>query len=377
MPQTIQYSKYYWHFVEEDTGFGTADNPKGHIRFEIKDQMCYIVINIQHLKPSISGFCYKCYLVSSCPNRYQVACLGDVELKNQKAFLSCSFAVDDINSTGLDIEKFNVVAIAYQPCSLASDTSISFPLLGHKNEKIPWRNGLCSYLLPKKASQLSDDNSTIRIHAEKETEPILPDNTSVKHNSEAPHSACPKSTPYQSLNDTSLINLNRDCKANEIWNNFIENLNLSDNKSVYASSNDIGPNFKDNITFKLKNLENLLSMSFAEYKPLKCENSLTRCWKINNRQLIKRILHSSDYPELLLINNYLDTSYYIYGFYIVSIESTDDSHYFLYGIPSLYGIDPKPSNLQCTWESENCNGGLYGEFGYWLVKFDMITGRIV
>jgi hypothetical protein len=377
LPNAIQYSKYYWHLIEEDTGFGTSENPKGHIRFEIKNQICNIVVGIQNLKPCISGFCYKCYLVSSDTNKYQVACLGDVELKNQKAFLSCSFAANNIDSTGLDIEKFNVAAIVYQPCSLTSNTGILFPLSGYKNEKTPWRNGLRSYLLPEKAKHTSNDSSDIHIQTKKEIKPKLTSNTIAKPSPELRYFACPKNSPFQYENGTGSINFSNDCKANEIWNNFMEHLNLFDNKSVYNYSTNIEPNFKDDLTFKLKNLENLLSMSFAECKPLKRENTLTRYWKINNRQLIKRILNSSDYPELQLISNYLDTSYYIYGFYVVSIENTDDSHYFLYGIPSLYGIDPKPSDLPCIWESENCNGELYGEFGYWLVRFDMINGGIV
>lgn len=137
------------------------------------------------------------------------------------------------------------------------------------------------------------------------------------------------------------------------------------------------PQTNNNITTNIKNLENLLSMSFTECKPFRRTNSITRYWRINNHQLLNRILDSCSSPELMLINNYLNMAYYIYGYYIVSVENINNSYHFSYGIPSLYGIDPKPSNLHCKWQSENYNEELYGEFGYWMVRFDMLTGRIV
>ena len=119
---------------------------------------------------------------------------------------------------------------------------------------------------------------------------------------------------------------------------------------------------------KIKIFENMISTSFSKCKPFLHENGNTKWWKINNHHLLKKVLFYCRLSDIVPYESSLYNSYYQYGYYVTGIKSYNNTQYFIYGIPGLYGIDVKPHFANCCWKSENNSGELYGEFGYWLVE---------
>lgn len=115
-------------------------------------------------------------------------------------------------------------------------------------------------------------------------------------------------------------------------------------------------------------LKNMISIYFSKCKPFKYEDRNTEWWRINNHHLLKKVLFQCRIPDIVPSGSSLNSSYYIYGYYIAGITNSNTSPTFIYGIPALYGIDEKPYFINCLWKSENNTGELYGEFGYWLIE---------
>lgn len=342
MSEKSRYLRYYIPLSEEDSGFGINNSPEGLARFEIKDDQCCITITIENLKSPEAGFSYKCYLIAADRDKVTWALIGNIEAVGTKSSLSAGLSYSDVGGTGLDIEKFNLAAISYQP-SASPAQNIQFPLAGYKHEKVIWKNSFLSSLT---GSKLPDT----------ETKTVQPE-----HKTKIPESQPPANhTPdYSSKN----------CE----WTNLLENFDYFD-ISFSPFGTQVGHLPQQHIPCtveKIRNLENMLSMSFNECKPFTVSENLPKWWKIQNHQLLKRILYSIDCFNLVFTSNFISTSYYIYGYFIVGIDYTDESVSFIYGIPALYGIDPKPGDLPYVWMSENNKGEFYGEFGYWIIRFDI------
>lgn len=341
MSKKAQYYKYYITLLEENKGFGLSGHPKGSIRFEIKGEQCNIDLNVLNLKPCAPGYSYKCFLICPDQNNFNAICIGDIEPINEKGNLKTTFSALNADNTGISFDKYNIVALTYQPQSNCSGEKILFPLVGYRGEKLPWKNRFNLDLQPKKESEKVSDRRDLDVH---------------NPNVDEPYSDC-LSDDLSEYYD----------KAPQVETTEKPVCNDSFNESTYSTYT----------LNRIKNLDNMLSMSFSVCKPFSISDNSTKWWKVQNHQLLKRILYTIGYPNLILMSSYLNTSYYIYGYYIVGVNVFDHTYQFTYGIPSLYGIDPPPHNLPSTWKSENSIGDLYGEFGYWLIKFDMVTGCIV
>lgn len=144
------------------------------------------------------------------------------------------------------------------------------------------------------------------------------------------------------------------------------------NKKVFKTHESLlipkGKIQKENKNVKTNMLENMISIYFSKCKPFLCENEKIKWWKINNHHLLNKILFYCELPDIIPTGAFLHNSYYIYGYFILGIQSLDNSYYLIYGIPGLFGIDEKPHLPNCYWNSENNAEETYGEFGYWLGK---------
>jgi len=337
LSEKAQYYKYYITLLEEDKDFGLSGPPKGSVRFEIKGEQCNIDLNVINLKPCAPGYSYKCFLICPDQNNFHTACIGDIEVSKEKSNLKTTFSGLNADNAGISFDRYNIVALTYQPQSNYSGEKILFPLVGYRGEKIPWKNRFNLNLQRKKESEeVLDGRDNLDVHNSDVDEPYLD---------------CLSDGLSEYYNKDSQIKTTEQPVCNDSFNECTY--------STYTLD-------------RIKTLDNMLSMSFSVCKPFSISDNSTKWWKIQNHQLLKRILYSIGYPNLILMSNYLNTSYYIYGYYIVGINVFDHTYQFTFGIPSLYGIDPNPHNLPCTWKPENSNGELYGEFGYWLIKFDMV-----
>ena len=358
MSLKAQYSKYYISLNEEDKGLGLLNPPKGSARFEIKDDQCSVKLNIENLKPCKPDYSYKCYLVCPEKENFTAAYIGNLVINNNKGTLISTFLNSNVNNTNLSLNKFKVIAVAYEPADRNLTEKALFPLAGYRNEKIVWKNGFSAYKNNKPQEDIDNKDVT-----------LAPTENEEKN--------CCMNDLSNSIPATSEVNPVNYYGLEDQWNDFQEPFSFCDdyNETNEVENSDL-TSFSAHMVERIKSLENMLSISFSGCKPFRVTKDSIRWWKVKNHQLVKRTLYSSGFPNLILMNNYLHTSHYIYGHYIIGIDNFNGSHYFIYGIPSLYGIDPMPNTLPCTWKSECNNGELYGEFGYWLVKFNMISGSI-
>lgn len=377
MSLKAQYSRYFINLTNDEISPGKLNaSVRGQARFEINADQCTLRINIEHLEPCKPGFSYKCYLISSETDKSVSTCLGNIELLNHKASFTTKFPRNDVNNTGVPIEKFNVIAVACQPESTCSPEDVTFPLSGFKGQKTTWKNKLKARICSD-SSNFETENTRSQTVPETNKEAIegLASNQSIPKTSDAARLGINHN--FVPFDFYSQFNITNSKKHSNEWKEFLDDCNVcKENKDKDLKSSSVSL-FNTNSTEKIKNLENLLSMSLPECKPFSYSKDSVRWWKVKSHQLLKRVLQSSGYLNLIMVNSFLNTSYYIYGYYIVGIDYCNDMYSFIYGIPSLFGIDPKPNNLPCIWKSENNNGELYGEFGYWLVRFDISNENLL
>lgn len=342
----IQYSKYYIILAEDDKGFGLTSEPKGIARFEIKDDACLIKITIENLIDPSPDYSYSCFLICKTANSLIFHHLSDITINNGKGTINIKVPSNKINNSKNDIQEFDIITILNNPKNVSS-SALKFPLTGYRNNSTIWKNEFC-HLFCSSVSHKTDDIS------------LNPSNTrdmeKIKIESTVPQASIENSS---STTDFNLLynNASQDSRSPE--------------KIVKSKNNEANP--KQNNTEKLKNLENILSLTFSKYKPFSISDNSMKWWKVDNYQKIKQLLLSMELPDLAVLNNYLHIYYYVYGYFIIGINTSDKAAQFVFGIPSIYGIDPKPLNLSCSWKSESNSSAYYGEFGYWLIKYNFET----
>ena len=368
-----QYSKYYTTLTEEDKGFSQSASPRGSARFEINGDQCSLELKVQNLSLCDTGYCFKCYLIYPEKSNFISTCIGQLEFKNQKGALHTMLSQSDVNGSGISLNAFDTIVVTYQPLNVDSKDKILFPLVGYKNSKTSWKDRFLISLLPKIKSKPTldqqEDYTSTKISNQKNGY-IKQNNTNLDKDNQSCSSQVDNKQPTFEQPSIPILAY-EDTNVYESFNYYNESADINIDNPTYV------PEHFSNAGHKVKTLENMLSMSFPECKPFSMPEDSIRWWKVQNHELLKRVLFSSGYSKLILTNNYLNTSYYIYGYYIVGIHNCEDSHHFVYGIPSLYSVDPQPSSTCCTWKSENNSGELYGEFGYWLIKFDMLNCTII
>ena len=373
MALKTQYSKYYTTLTEEDKGFSQSASPKGSARFEINEDQCSLELKVQNLSLCEPDYCYKCYLLYPEKSNFISTCIGQLEIKNYKGALHTVLSSSDVNSSGISINDFDTIVVTYEPLNVNSKDKISFPLVGYKNSKTSWKDKFTASLLPeiqcKPTINQQEVYSTV-VNSNQENDCLKQNNICLDKDNESCSLQVANEQPAFEQPNIPILDYN-DTNLFEGFDYYNEVADANGNNPTYV------PEHFSNTESKIKILENMLSMSFPECKPFSLPENSIRWWKVQNHELLKRVLFSSECSNLILTNNYLNTSYYIYGYYIVGINNCEGSNNFIYGIPSLYGIDPQPANNYCTWKSENNSGELYGEFGYWVIKFDMVNCTII
>ncbi|WP_372996988.1 hypothetical protein [Lutispora sp.] len=373
MSHRTRYSKHYISLTEEDTGFRLSGTPKGLARFETNNDQCSFSLRTEYLKPPADGYTYDCYFIASRPARFKFISMGSIEITNDKGKLSSSFSPWDVNNSGLSLEDFNVIAVVCKPENIEYDKRVIVPLVGYRHGKVGWREEFESSIQPK-------DAEDVKVNEDITSQDKNPENSQTRPGSKPEYdyaSQIPVDIPILSGFGATNFDKPEDFRPEKQWGHSAESFDMHYPLQYSGSSTLIEhhPVYFPFTIERIKKLENLLSMSFSECKPFFAAGDSTRWWKVKNHQLLKRILHTSGYPNLMLASSYLNTSYYVYGYYIVGIDYCTGSYRFAYGIPSLYGIDPKPGGIACIWRSEGNNGELYGEFGYWILKIDMVSAN--
>ncbi len=373
MSRKTRYSKYYISLTEEDAEFGLSGTPKGLARFETNNDQCRFSLSTEYLKPPADGYTYDCYFIASGPVRFKSISIGSIEIINGKGKLFSSFSPWDVNHSGLTLEDFNVIAVVCKPENMEYDKRVMFPLVGYRYGKVGWREEFESSVHPKALEDVNRYEDITSLKKYSESSQTKPD-TKSEYDYE---SEIPIDIPIPSGVGAAHSDKSEDFAPEKQWGCTAENSDMYYPFHYPCSSKlfEHHPVYFPCTIDRIKKLENLLSMSFSECKPFSAAGDSSRWWKVKNHQLLIRILHTSGYPNLVLPNSYLNTSYYVYGYYIVGIDCCGSPYSFAYGIPSLYGIDSRPGGFSCIWKSENNNGELYGEFGYWILKIDMVSAN--
>jgi hypothetical protein len=147
------YQRYFVILHQGDRGYGIpgGKEPTGYAKIEVRSNNGRMTALFQNLKQidNNKGF-YKVYMVSKSDGSVTPVKVGPVEVDQWgKGNVEWEFNPADVGGSGLDIEKFNIVTLAYIPEPLDKDISICFPLVGHlkKDTNVQWKEEVIKQLM--------------------------------------------------------------------------------------------------------------------------------------------------------------------------------------------------------------------------------------
>jgi hypothetical protein len=147
------YQRYFVILNQGDRGYGIpgGKEPTGYAKIEVRSNNGRMTALFQNLKQidNNKGF-YKVYMVSKSGGSVTPVKVGPVEVDQWgKGNVEWEFNPVDVGGSGLDIEKFNIVTLAYIPEPLDKDISICFPLVGHlkKDTNVQWKEEVIKQLM--------------------------------------------------------------------------------------------------------------------------------------------------------------------------------------------------------------------------------------
>ncbi|MGI6114255.1 MAG: hypothetical protein ACOYEJ_09090, partial [Mahellales bacterium] len=122
------YQRYFVILNQGDRGYGIpgGKEPTGYAKIEVRSNNGRMTALFQNLKQidNNKGF-YKVYMVSKSGGSVTPVKVGPVEVDQWgKGNVEWEFNPVDVGGSGLDIEKFNIVTLAYIPEPLDKDISI-------------------------------------------------------------------------------------------------------------------------------------------------------------------------------------------------------------------------------------------------------------
>lgn len=132
-------------------------------------------------------------------------------------------------------------------------------------------------------------------------------------------------------------------------------------------------------TFFIKNSERILYFASTQ-ENLKIDDSVFEQTFLEDGDLEFLFSFRSDLEGIdrrLLSESRVREVVAYYGFYLYGVKR-DNRNLVCFGIPAYYDQDPHPFypyHKQSIWAKENGGTSNYGEFGYWLIGLDKLSGQ--
>ncbi len=152
-----RYDRFFIMFKTEQSGYSIDKQEiKGYMKVEIKDGKGKIITYVQGLKNLKNNEIYKTYLISSENDSCTGIPMKQLEIDDRGHGESIyEFNPDNVEDSGLSIEKFNVGAILVKT---QNSSEIIAPVVGYKGKEVLWKNNFKEFLLPKSKLDEKKDN---------------------------------------------------------------------------------------------------------------------------------------------------------------------------------------------------------------------------
>ncbi len=440
MDNRLRYQKSFLIFEEEDSGFGAGQRPSGHVKIEIRDGKGKLFCQVSNLTGENGKVKYKLFLVKSDGVTAVPVFGGNIVLRGNKGELEWSFAPNDVNSTGISLEKFNIFAVLASSEDWQNGT-IACPLVAYKGNKVQWRQNLNNVLIEQKNNKeilnqnqkVDDINNmhedvvlesnidekeevikalkldegeksgagTTDMGKENEFIPVQEAVTQENNEPEVQNQNEPETKkPFENVEDATadankVEDLPESQKEDEEKGKSYSSFDGSKLVDINAGSNDninFNPNCMNCIFFNNKNAEKLkikefgseelsrqFDVTFERYSPFLAKRSDYSWWKVASPVHLNNILFTFGIKIPVLFNPLVLMAHYKYKHLIVGLyrDSQKDKDYVVCGIPGVYWVDEKPFGNACRWAQVEGNTPTYGAFGYWVVYINPKTGKIL
>lgn len=165
MDTRSQYVRAFHIFKQEDLGFGNAKEPSGYVRIECKDGNGKLYAAVQDLKEDPGRVDYKLFLLQCDDTGIYPVTVGSIPVIRSKGELQWGFNSQNVASTGIDIEKFNVIAVLAEYKDRKNNDVIC-PLAAYKGEKARWKDKLKTVL--HSLNESKEDMKTV-LHSSNES----------------------------------------------------------------------------------------------------------------------------------------------------------------------------------------------------------------
>lgn len=146
-----RYERFFIMFKPALTAYSIENQEiKGYMKIEIRDGKGRITTYIQGLKPLKNNEMYRIYLISANSDNSLGIPVGWLETDSRgRGEHKYEFNPDNIENSGLSIEKFNVAAISIKGDNI---NEFTFPVVGYKEREILWKNNFKEFSLKEELS---------------------------------------------------------------------------------------------------------------------------------------------------------------------------------------------------------------------------------
>ncbi len=129
--------------------------------------------------------------------------------------------------------------------------------------------------------------------------------------------------------------------------------------------------------YDYKGLAECLDRNFLRADPFKVRRRDYRWWRIDDPAHLNNVLLECDIRTSVLFNPNLIMAHHMHKYLIAGIYSDRISlrDYFVCGIPGEWNARDKPFGEYCRWVQTEAGRPGKGFMGYWLVYFDLMSGK--
>ena len=141
-----RYRRFFVILENENLGNDKKDQqPKGHAKFEIKNEKGMLTLNCQNLKAfKEKNVRYRWYLLNTKNDEPVVVDIGPMEVDpNGKGELTWEFIADNVKASKSEIDQFNIITLLVE--AIGDKKILEAPLVGYiekDKEKIDWKGML-------------------------------------------------------------------------------------------------------------------------------------------------------------------------------------------------------------------------------------------
>ncbi len=138
-----KYRRFFVILESEELRNDRSQTPKGHAKFEVRNEKGVLSLTCQNLKPfKERNVRYRWYLVNTSKAEPIVVDIGPMDVDdNGKGELTWEFIADNVKASKNEIDSFNIIALLVE--SIGEKKVFEAPLVGYiekDTDKIDWRS---------------------------------------------------------------------------------------------------------------------------------------------------------------------------------------------------------------------------------------------